>query len=432
MSLPRDALFNTPLEKRMLAAYRRMFSIAEIEGSQILQWVFGATIFSYFIAFNSWMSSSVTTIDAYLAGTHSCRPYFQSCGEWLFLRVLPNGYSQTALYMVFFALLLLAVYLMYRKDWVLAHLAIVPAFVWHTLGVFVLTDQFSGNYEYYLFVLAFVLLFLPHKEFFLKLTLVIFYFLSTAAKIHPSWTLGTYFSALKTGLPLFPDWSIPVWTNLVMAMEMIGSWFLLSSRPLLQRFAIAFFAIFHLYSGILVEYRYPATVLPTLLILFGPMYRYTPPPFDRRSVAGWCLIAFLVFAQIGSHVLIPGDEKLTLEGNKYGLYMFEANHQCISNVRRIYTDGTEKTTRDESASARSRCDPYRYWFRLKTICERTPGIEAIVWTFDHSINGGPFLRIVDTENACELAYSPFSHNEWIKTEKDNPKILGYPVENIYY
>lgn len=426
-----ESFFDSPWERKALAAYRRFFSIAEIEENTVLQWVFGATIFSYFIAFNSWVGNSALTIDGYNRGAHTCWPYFQTCGEWLFLRALPDGYSQTTFYMGLFGLLLLSVYFIYRKDCTLAHLALVPAFLWHTLGVFVLTYQFSGNYEYYLFTFAFVLLLLPHKEFFLKLSVVLLYFLSTAAKMHPAWILGTYFSALKTGLPLFPDWSIPIWTNLVIFMEMVGVWFLLSRRPILQRTVFVFFVIFHLYSGILVEYRYPATVLPTVLILFGPMYRYTRIPLDWRSTFGFLLLGTYLCIQLGSHFLIAGDEKLTMEGNKYGLYMFESNHQCISDARVVYKDGTERVQHRESASARDRCDPYRYWFRIKIACERDSRISSIVWTFDHSINGGPFLRIVDVADACALSYRAFAHNKWIKTEKDSPTVIGYPVENIY-
>lgn len=422
-------MFTTPLEKKLLRAYRRIFSIAEIETQPILQWVFGATILSYFLAFHAWIDTSATTIDAYARGTHLCWPHFQNCGEWLFLRALPDGYSQTLLYMFLFGTLALAIYLMHRKEWVLAHMLLVLSFLWHATVAFFLTYSLAGNYDYYLFLLGFVLLFLPHKEFFLKLVFVLLYFLSTATKIHETWIVGTYFSALKTGLPLFPEWSIPFWTNTVVFMEMIAAWFLLSSNKLLQRTVFTFFVAFHLYSGLLVEYRYPATVLPTLLILFGPFYRFTKVPLDRRAIVGWLLILCMFAGQSAAH-LIPGDEKLTMEGNKLGLYMFEANHQCISTTHVEYKNGSTRTFRDESASARARCDPYRYWFRLQAVCTSNE-IRSIAWSLDHSVNGGPFLRIVDESNACTLSYSPFSHNAWIRTEKDNPSVIGYPVENIY-
>lgn len=410
--------------------YRRLFSIHEIEQQTILQWVLGATVFSYFIAFQSWIYNTATAVDAYIENSFSCWPYFQSCGKLLFLRAQPDGYSQSLLYMALFGSLVLAVYFVFRKDWVTAHVSLMPSFVWHTLGTFVFTYELSGNYEYYLCILSLVLLFFPHKEFFLKLSLVSFYFLSTVAKIHESWIVGTYFSSIKIGLPLFPEWSIPFFTNLVIFMEMAGSWLLLSSRPPMQRTALTFFTAFHLYSGLLVGYRYPATVLPTLLILFGPMYRHTIPPWDKKSIAGWAMIGLLFAGQM-LPIVIPGDEKLTLEGNKYGLYMFEANHQCIVRVEIYYRDGRVVPYERSSISARQRCDPYRIWFSLKEMCRRESTITRIAFTHDHSINGGPFLRIVDEHDACTLTYKPFTHNAWIKTHRDNPEIVGYPVENVY-
>jgi hypothetical protein len=333
--------------------------------------------------------------------------------------------------MFFFGFLLWSVYLFSERRWREIQFNLMPLFLWHAANVLLLTDLQSGNYEYYLIVFGIILLFLPYKEFFLKLSLVSLYVVSTVAKIHPAWIEGGYFTAMRTGLPFFPDWSIPFWTNLVMVMEMVGAWFLMSKNVILQRTALGFFVLFHLYSGILVEYRYPATVLPMLLIMFGPWYRHTPVPLNRRSIAGWFLI-LSIFAVQFTPRLIEGDEKLTLEGNKYGLYMFETNHQCISQATAHYADGTVEELDRVSASARNRCEPYSYWFVIQQACERFKGLERMSWKFDHSINGDPFLRIVDTENACNLEYKAFSHNQWIKTEADNPEIIGYPVKNYYH
>ena len=428
----REMIFDAPWERKVLGWYRRIFSIREIEESTALKWAFGAAVFSHFVAFSSWFYSKATTVDAITANRQSCWPHFQECDSLLFLRTLPEGYSQPFLYMVLFGTLLLSVYLMHKKEWVLAHMALMPSFIWHTVATFVLTYSLSGNYEYYLAILTGVLLFIPHKEFFLKLSLVLFYFLAGVLKLHEGWVLGTYFSTLSTGLPLFPDWSIPIWTNLVIFMEIVGSWFLFSKHTRLQRMAVFFFLAFHLYSGLLVGYRYPSTVLPTVLILFGLFYRATPVPFGKKAIAGWALVVFMFVGQ-SINVLIPGDTKLTLEGNSYGLYMFEANHQCISTVSLVDTDGeVVNSYRDESPSARSRCNPYRYWFPMKQNCPAYNLAEVrVAWTFDHSINGGPFLRIVDEQDVCSLEYKAFSHNEWIKTHADTPEIIGYPVENIY-
>ena len=428
--LIRNQIFTHTLEQRFFTWYRRTFSVEEIEQSKILQWFFGAMLLVFFAAFSSWTRSSAITLESVSKGLHRCWPYFQSCGEWYFLQALPYGYSQSTLYMAFFGIMLLIVFLMWKRDWVLAHMLMTVLFVWEFVLLFILSGEISGNYDYYHIILTLILLFLPFKIFFLKLTFVLFYFLAATIKIHEGWILGTYFTSLQTGLPIFPAAIAPLVTNFVIFEQIVGSWFLMSSNKIYQRLTLIYLVVFHLYSGILVEYRYPATVLPGLLILFGPLYQHTQVPLNRKSLVGWMLVVLLFMLQ-SVPFLIPGDQKITLEGNKYGLYMFEANHQCVSTVEVVKKDGKRKTIRKESNSARSRCDPYAYWFQLNQICRRSHEVEYISWNFDHSINGGPFYRIVDEKNACNLNYKAFSHNDWIKTPKNGAEIIGYPVKNIY-
>lgn len=407
-----------------------MFS-GEFKHNKVLQAALGVLAFCYFIVFYSWIRDSVITTTAALSLHYACPRYFQSC-DWLYiLNALPFGYSQTILYMGIFVVLIWIVYLLTEREWSSAQQLLLVPFFWHAVNVLILTDDYTGNYEYYLLVFGLVLLFLPHKEFFLKLSIVFFYVLSTVAKIHPAWIEGGYFNNLRTGLPLFPDWSIPLFTNLIILMEMVGAWFLMSSNRLWQRAVFIFFFVFHIYSGILVEYRYPATVLPMLFVAFGPWYRHIKIPMDYKSLGGWFLIAVLILFQFIPR-MITGDEKLTLEGNKYGLYMFESNHQCISTAIIHKFNGTNFTENYIGSSARNRCDPYNKWFRFKQICNKSSGVKNIEWTLDHSINGGPFLRIVDEVNVCELEYQPFRHNNWIKTEGDNPEVIGWPVKNFFH
>ena len=227
-----------------------------------------------------------------------------------------------------------------------------------------------------------------------------------------------------------PDALIPIATNIVIMMEMVGAWFLFSSHRILQRTALCFFIFFHLYSGILVEFRYPSNILPMLLIVFGPWYRYQVWPRNTVSIIPWVFMVSLLLLQLSPR-MIEGDEKMTLEGNKYGLYMFEANHQCIGHYEYRYPNGDVYNHVEAKPVARDRCNPYRRWFDINRRCERNPGLE-ISWVFNHSINGGPFVRIVEEENMCGLDYHPFAHNEWIKIERDNPEVIGYPVKNIYH
>ena len=400
-----------------------MFFVQEFTHNKVLQICLGVSTFAYFIVFSSWIGRQMVTNKAVTDLTYRCQPYLQNCEAFYFLNALPQGYSQTLWYMFIFGALVFIVYLLMKKRWLEACILLLLPYLWHAGNTFIMTDFARDNYEYYVFIFTSILLFFPHKEFFIKLSLVLFYVLSTFAKVHPAWITGGYFTNLQLGLPLFPAWSIPLLTNFVMLMEMVGAWFLLSKHPWLQRTALAFFITFHLYSGILVEYRYPATVLPMILAVFGPFYRWTPPPLTKRSVLSWSLMALLVFMQLTPKMI---------EGNGYGLYMFETNHQCVSEATFNYNNGASETESEVSSLARNRCDPYRDWFLYNKLCERYPDIDSISWTFDHSINGDDFLRIIDVANVCALDYKATSHNPWIKTYNDNPEAVGKAVKNIYY
>ncbi len=337
------------------------------------------------------------------------------------------------LYMGLFCIMLTVVYLMYKKDWESAHFLLLVLWIVKVFFLFVLSKKLSGNYEYYDVILMLVLLFLPHKHFFLRLSFVWLYFLASTIKIHEGWILGTYFTSLQTGLPLFGDAVAPVVTGIVIAMQIIGSWFLLTNSPILQRTALVYFILFHVYSGILVGYRYPSVALVMLIILFAiPSLHYVRKvPLDRRALPGFVLLALMMAGQFVS-IIIPGDEKMTLEGNNYGLYMFEANHQCISRETVHMTNGESRSAVRSSYASSNRCDPYDYWFALRNACRRGHHIERISWTFDHSINGGPFYRIVSEDDACQLSYKPFAHNNWIRLVEDGATVVGHPRKNFYY
>jgi hypothetical protein len=311
-----------------------------------------------------------------------------------------------------------------------AHMSLLFLWGWKFFVTFFMYHN-AGNFEYYDLALGIVLLFFPRKEFFLGLVFILFYFLASTIKIHDSWILGTYFSSLKSGAPLFSDNMLPLFTNVVIFMQIVGTWFLFSKNKVFQKIAFFYFLSFHIYSGLLVGYRYITTTIPILIILFYTPYdwRKELSVFPLRSfVPGFIFISFLFLFQFVG-IFIKGDQKLTLEGNNYGLYMFESNHQCVSELI-FYKEGKQISQKRESVNARYRCDPYHSLKRFQeTLCKQVP---VQRWTFDHSINGGPFYRIVDEENPCDLTYEAFTHNSWIKTEQDSPAIVGYPQKNYYY
>ncbi|MDX1918011.1 MAG: hypothetical protein SFT81_02560 [Candidatus Caenarcaniphilales bacterium] len=425
-------MYSYPPILHLFRTYEGLFSLKELTDEKRLLWMYGALQLFFLITFHKWVGSHFITKEYMEAGRYTCWPYFQNCEGFYFLSTLPEGYSQGLWYMIFFGFIVLGVYAAYRSWWVAAHFLLLIEWIWKTLVVFFITLHNSGNYDYYHLLLGGIFLFLPHKLAFMRICFVLLYSLASSVKFHEGWILGTYFSSLKTGMPLFPQFLIPVFTNGLILMEMLGSWFLFSKKRWIRYGVIGFFVFFHFYSGILVFYTYPCAVLPALLILFGSKnIDFHIPRLDWHSISGWLLMIAMVLLQIGVN-LIPGDVKMTLEGNQMAMYMFEANHQCESISTIFYRDGTLSRRTNQIISARFRCDPYRIWFQLKKQCEKNHAIKNISLQFDHSINGGPFYRIVDEHDICNLSYSPFTHNKWIRMPNEGAPIVGYPVKNIYY
>lgn len=410
--------------------YKRLFSISEIESSLVLQFVMGALVLSSFISFFGWIESTAITTASFQNGSHICWSYWQSCGEYYFFDRQPVGYTQEAFYVGLLMLLVGVVYSMWKKNWALAHALLSLVLIWKAFVMFGLTTKLGANFDYYDVILAIPFLFFPYKLFFVRLIFVLLYFLASTIKIHDGWVLATYFTSLQLGLPIFGHYVAPLATNLVIFMQMVGAWFLLSQNTLHQRLALTFFLSFHIYSGLLVHYRYLTTAIPMILILFGPMNKFVSVPLSRKSLYGWSFVTILVCLQLVPQ-MIAGDHKITGEGNRYGLYMFDANHQCVASATILNRDGSSEEWWMESYVAQFRCNPYETWFTLKQRCLKNDDISSISLKFDHSINGSPFYRIIDESNICNLEYSSWRHNNWILTPETGAVPVGVPRKNIY-
>jgi hypothetical protein len=392
--------------------------VSQIESSISLVIFMWWAFFSFAVSFSFYIGFGYTSPYSPLP----CWPHFLNCKTILPLTPLPFGYGESIFYAWLLLLVVYGAYSLYQKKYFNAYICILLLWLWK---FFVLNVTYGiGNFDYYDLIIIGVFLFFSNKVHFLRLTFVVLYFLASTIKIGGGWIDGTYFTSLQTGVPLFPDGMAFIVTNIVIVMQIVGCWFLLSRNKYLFLFSFYFFIFFHLYSTILVGYRYPLTALFLEIILFsrlGAETTFKDLKIRLRDSFNWFVLGLLFMLQfIG--ILIPGNQKVTLEGNNYGLYMFEANHQCIST--NVIKNGT---TIISSADARNRCDPYMYLTYIKKNCNKING--PISWTFDSSVNGEPLYRIVDEKNACSLEYKPFIHNKWINI--DNPVYISEVNKNIY-
>lgn len=388
-----------------------------VESSLILKLLYYVFIFNSIFYFYTFDKDSV------------CWPHFQTCKNFIHFQGLPLSYDLHYFLIICFGLLIYGSYLFYRRYYNLGLILLLIIFIIRVYFTF-FGDYNSGNFNYYDVYLLFIYLFLPKKELFLKITFVFFYFLSSSIKLDESFILAKYFTSLQLGAPIFDKNWVIFFSNLVIIMQMIGSWFLFSKNKTLRTAVYAYFTVFHLYSGLLVGYRYIITSIPFLLILFNDNFGNNKNydvrkelKYDRyKNIPGFIFMFFLLFSQTIPY-LIPGNHKQTLEGNNYGFYMFEANYQCISEIK-----NRGKVIKNHlSNDARNRCDPYTILQKNKYLCLQ---YDELSWRVKSSVNGGPFFVIVDVPNLCDLSYAPFIKNKWISDTKEN--ISGYPYQNYYY
>ncbi len=398
----------------------KLFRISEIRDSKILQIVALCIFFIFIISFSLWINS--------IPWDMICSPHITHCDFYKSILIFdgfPDSYDQSIFYIILLWVIFLWLYSLYIWEYGIVWWSLFLLSLYKWLYIYVFS---AGNYDYYDIVLVLIFLFAHNKLYWLRIWYVLLYVLAATIKFHPGWILGTYFSALQTGLPLFPDISIPLWSNIAIITQIVLCWMLLL-RKNTTFFLLAeiYFMSFHFYSGILVEYRYLLTTIPFMIVLF-----ILPKdiPYKRSYNIFSYIFILLLFVGQSVAIMIPGDQKLTLEWNKYGLYMFEANHQCIATYSIIDATWAVTTTSRTSKLARDRCDPYDALKRYQPLCSKD-GIERIAMTFDHSINGEPFYRIVDQRDICNLHYAAFTRNSWIKSEYDSPALIGYPVRNFY-
>lgn len=365
----------------------------------------------------------------------NCWSFFENCKEILNLNTLPYSYDENILYTIILAIIFYSLYSLYNKKYLYTHISLFIILVFKY--ILVLFSGGVGNYDYYDIIIQTVFFIsFSNVIWTLRSAFLFLYFLAGTIKIHEGWILGSYFSSMILGLPLIPNILIPIFTNLVIVMQILLPFLSLNKNKKLRLISLAYITFFHIYSTTIVEYRYPVTSVSLVIILFAlrdnldlnNKYNEFSSRFilNNKNILFTIIICCSLFAQLYPILFIKGDQKLTLEGNRYGLFMFEANHQFISKV----TDQNNNKVLELWAT-----DSANYRISISSELKKIKGLycdkknsDAIHWDLDHSINGSPFYRIINV-NPCQLEYLSTSHNEWIVI--DNPEIAYYSKKNVY-
>lgn len=351
-----------------------------------------------------------------------CWPHWENCREFLQLSRLPDSYNFNILFSLLFTLIIFGIYAVIQNKekyfifslWLLALFKFLYQFVWH----------FSGLHNFELFHLVPTFAFLinkRHRIWGAQVSWALCYFLAAFVKIHESWIVGNYFSSLSLGLPFVPKMMIPFVTQAVIVFEVCFSWGLLSKKY--GKSSLILWTLFHIYSVILVGFYYPTRCILVLFSLF-----LNQSNVDKK-VLNLSPSVILFFSTIVFFQIIPlayqEDPKKTLRFEGYAYNMIDANFQCVSKITKII-DGEKQEVIEQNSRSMHRCSPRFFLERIRIQCQQFK-FNRIEWQLYQSVNGNPFIEIVNEGDACKLNFSLFGKNSWIKSESE--KIVGYPNYN---
>lgn len=413
----------------MLRRYSELFGIGEIAVSKRLQAVFWALWGLCILDLNE-----IGFFPSRTWRLPPCWEHFQNCYDYIQIGSLPFSYNYTLLTAALLAFLFGGALGAIKKKWEVAHFALLVVIIFKLIWSMVIFDYGTSNFEYFHLVPAIGFLLARNKLSQMRYLWAFVYFFTPFVKLDTGWIIGTYFTSLKIGLPIFPDALIPLITNGVIVFEMLASIGLISKNKRIAQISLYGWTIFHLYSTILVGFFYPVRCLAMLWALFGFREENEPalrqPLLEKKNWAMVVLIAYITFASLFPS-FISASPNDTFEGMNYGLHMFNSNHQCLNIVTHLDAQGTQ-IRREEfgTTNAMTRCYPQWTLQRLHKLCGNESG--KISWQFYHSKDGGPFYELVNVPDVCQIEYKAFAHNEWIKAPSQGAEIKGYPEPNSIF
>jgi hypothetical protein len=451
-----------------------LLGLDEIEADPRLRMICGALLYYFHMTFFDWWRSASALSTK---GTESANyvPFFLFEGQrWsIFL-----NHEQTKVYLYVLGMLaLLALFFLFYERRPTTSVVLL-VFLWLNKVFFYLHDlRLFANFHHLhlIYTLAFLLAPSPYKLFFFRITLVVSYLMSGIIKLTPSWLLGEYFNSTPGKLPLLPDaaWFVTLAQQGIIVLELVLVWAWFAPYRWLRSGCWYLYIFFHLYSGLLVGFKYTSLMMPLVVAAFldfsHPIqYGYR---WQRNHWRIWLFEALLLAGSV-YHLFIPGDTRLTHEGKYFGVFMFDANRavefqstivkgdqRFVLQIRRPWRNGAiletgwlepqedlevqvEVYRHDElikrytpkgavrdsseqmvfnpkmlsSAQVRTFGDPYLYYFFAKEICARYRP-DSISLTLWEQLDGHLYrAKLVDIPEFSPEAYpySGWRHNPWIQ------------------
>ena len=399
--------------------YADLFSVAEIEQSSLVRALYVALLIGFYATFDQVSPTRARTI-----GPAVPWPSFTSA-LWTWVPMGPH--AQGIFHIGLITLTVLAAFAVMARRWELGQLILLVLFVVKGWFIVVRADLWADCHLLHMMCAA-IFVFGEDRLYWIRRFLVLFYVLSGAAKLSSGWTAGTYFSAIQGGLIFVPDRIIPLASNLALLVQLVISYFLLSTNWTLQRVSLCAFVLFNLYAVAFAGFLFPMIALPLLLVCFCPRVVPAEHPRHWKSLVPVALLGMILLAQ-GASFLSPHDPYLTNIGSRFALKSFDANHQFIVSQTVTFKDGSTDKTYAAGYGANYKPEPALAYYQIKRLWCKKPNVVSVALQLDSSINGGPFYRVVDVPNMCSVAFHAFGANDWIKRSAEDAAVVGYPVKD---
>lgn len=292
-------------------------------------------------------------------------------------------------------------------------------------GLYLLDYRLRMNQTYMLSWAVTAFLIASRKAEVLQAMVALFYFWAGTLKVNREWVSG---AALYEQPLLVPRALTSAACVYVLVLELLLVWGLFAPSPRVRWGVYGQLILFHAVSWKVVGYFYPLLMLGVTSV-YPIVWQVAP---DRtltwarlagdsglRAAAGGAAALFSAM-QLVPH-FFPGDTAVTGEGRLFALHMFDARVECQGGATLRAAGGpiARAALISEGSDVRTRCDPIVLAAQATRLCrllERRP----VPTTIDVAIDARrstddamqPLIHVADFCHAG-IAYSPFSHNEWI-------------------
>lgn len=290
------------------------------------------------------------------------------------------------------------------------------------LQVFIasLDYKFRGNHVYLFVVFQLLVLAWPRLVQVFPLFMALLYFWAGTLKFNHDWLSG---AALYHDLPLIPQAFVASACRYVLALELIGPFFLYFAKgPWFYAFWLQFL-VFHFMSWSVVGFYYPSLMIVFLFLLLWLKARTPRLSFFSQGIkpSAWAFVFLFCFLQFIPRA-IPGPEALTGEGRLLSLYMFDAFGTCDAQFG--FTDKRGEfisiSLFEPNDAVRVGCDPINLLARARYYCHILSEQMS-----EPSFKFGMLARYkTDTKFSvrgianfnCQdpSFFKPFARNEWLR------------------